>query len=70
MNQPTNTRSSTGLLPCPFCGSVDLSMLTYSKTEDKPQVQYLQCNCCLCTGPWAETESQVRVRWDVRATPV
>lgn len=59
-------RSPTGLLPCPFCGSVDLSGVE-SGTETK-RIYFVECNVCNCIGPVVENKNQARVLWDTRRT--
>lgn len=59
--------SISGRLPCPFCGSVGLSLISL---EGRPLM--IQCNACLATGPsleGASTDELARL-WDTRAEVV
>lgn len=58
-------RSRTGRLPCPFCGSVDLSLVLYG-VDKKPLL--IKCNKCGASGPLGETIEQLDALWDVRST--
>lgn len=60
-------RSFTGRLPCPFCGSIELSMVTVGE-QRTPLL--LQCNHCGSTGPQADTETRLGALWDVRAKAI
>lgn len=59
--------SATGLLPCPFCKSVQLSHVAKQATEEEPQrFLFLQCEACGATGPHGESREQQRALWGVR----
>jgi transcription elongation factor Elf1 len=64
-------RSRTGRKPCPFCGSIDLVLVTFGK-DDKPLL--LQCKSCGATGPNPNgttiDEEQLAALWDLRAKDV
>lgn len=59
--------SVTGLLPCPFCRSVDLASISMPATEDLPaRPLCITCNACGASGPIAASEDQLRALWGVR----
>lgn len=59
--------SVTGLLPCPFCRSVQLSHISIRATEDQPKRPLcVQCDTCGASGPMAASEDQQRALWGVR----
>lgn len=49
--KPQTKRSKSGLRPCPFCGCVKLTMMTFPKRGKKPEFRLLQCDDCGATGP-------------------
>jgi hypothetical protein len=51
MTKANTKRSKTGLLPCPFCGCVKLTMVSLPKRGKKPSFRLLQCDDCGATGP-------------------
>lgn len=59
--------SVSGLLPCPFCGSVKLAHVATRATEEAPeQFLFIQCDGCGATGPTTESREQQRALWGVR----
>lgn len=59
--------SATGLLPCPFCNSVELSHVAKRAEDSEPQrFLFLQCEACGATGPHGESKEQQRALWGVR----
>lgn len=59
------------ILPCPFCGSDDLSF--YSSNDNCGfQCAYISCNNCFCKGPCFcnqidhEPDNNVRKAWNDR----
>jgi hypothetical protein len=65
------SRSKTGLLPCPFCGSVDLDAISYEgKDGDGRKMAFIQCCGCHSTGPVVEEMAAARGLWDIRAEKV
>jgi hypothetical protein len=70
---PIKTASERALLPCPFCGSSDLSPATNGKL-------YVSCNACGCFGPgpqltlgnsmtqWTVREAETIGMWQARAS--
>jgi hypothetical protein len=64
--------SKTGLRPCPFCGSISLSLITYE--ENCPLT--IECNDCGTTGPVGKNKEIeqdcekriefLRMLWDIR----
>ena len=56
-------KSKTGLSPCPFCGSIELSAIIHKPDN---RVICIQCNLCRATGPHDETEETIRTLWDTR----
>lgn len=59
--------SLTGLMPCPFCGMVTLSSVSYQPPDATPKPLCIQCETCGATGPIAASHDQLRALWDVRA---
>ena len=60
--------SATGLIPCPFCGSVELSRVQYRFESGEITPLMFQCEGCAATGPVAETEEELRSKWDARVS--
>lgn len=59
--------SVTGLLPCPFCRSVDLSSVSILLDDGTRKTILIECNACGATGPISESMDQLRALWNVRA---
>lgn len=66
-------RSKTGLRPCPFCGSISLSLITFA--TNLPLT--VECNDCGATGPNdrddrdnPDREKRLRILWDTRREAV
>jgi hypothetical protein len=66
-------RSKSGLRPCPFCGGINLFLITL---KDKEQPITIECGDCGATGPNSrnpeslKTTEELRTLWDVRKTEV
>jgi len=60
--------SKTGLLPCPFCGSIELSGITIDNEGEKIPIT-ISCNECGATGPTLKggTMKAIRTAWQIRA---
>lgn len=71
MNEQADTRealgipvSQSGLKACPFCGKVDLSLVTGQG------VWFIQCENCGATGGISlKSEEDGRARWQLRVIP-
>ncbi|MBO6572113.1 MAG: hypothetical protein JJ958_06660 [Balneola sp.] len=62
--------SKTGLLPCPFCGSIELSGITIPvprADEKEKKFHFIQCEHCFCTGPNRFEMKEARHLWQTRA---
>lgn len=67
--------SKTGLLPCPFCGSTDLTGISIPQMDeeasadlDKPQAAcFVQCEHCYGNGPVRRTLKEARALWQTRS---
>lgn len=67
---PPIQRSITGRLPCPFCGSTELSLIVFG---EKQTPLMIQCKKCGASGPNSveePTEAILRALWDLRAVVV
>jgi Lar family restriction alleviation protein len=51
------------LLPCPFCGSVDLVL---SPVLDDESAVAVSCRTCCCDGPLSISEEQATEHWNQR----
>lgn len=60
-------RSVTGRLPCPFCGSVKLSLIVVGEKK-KPLL--IQCSSCGATGPTGKDIKEMDALWDMRASEI
>lgn len=56
--------SPHGNMPCPFCGSVELSLITL---REKPDHQFIQCEQCLANGPSCDGRETAAIHWNKRA---
>lgn len=53
------------LLPCPFCGSNDLT--TIFEDDFSENKKHIKCNKCWCKGPWNSTFlKEYRKSWNDR----
>lgn len=64
MNKPNDVRVSRELLPCPFCGSSDVKIVT----DDG--IHFAQCCKCEATGPTGfKRGDEGDADWNTRAQP-
>lgn len=70
--------SKTGLLPCPFCGSIHLSGIAIPEMNEDASTEpekvqaacFVQCDECYSNGPVRKTLKEARVSWQIRAEEV
>jgi Lar family restriction alleviation protein len=67
ITQQLSMLSLTGLLPCPFCGSISLTRVSRQETTGVITPLCIHCDACGATGPTAETHDKLSALWDVRA---
>lgn len=60
-------RSVSGRVPCPFCGSISLSLIVFG-ADKKPLL--IQCKKCGATGPSGKTVEEMNALWDMRASSI
>ncbi len=65
------------LLPCPFCGGMDIALRDVRAEEDgRPYAKAYWCRDCHCVGRhnhrigWSECKVSARESWNTRAPPV
>lgn len=54
-----------GNLPCPFCGSTNLSRITYTGKGEADHT-FIQCERCLAAGP-SRITADSEAAWNARA---
>jgi Lar family restriction alleviation protein len=51
------------LLPCPFCGSIDIDC---ADAGYKTDVWFVQCNNCCTTFPHFDSKEEAIIAWNTR----
>lgn len=53
-----------GLLPCPYCGGLELKIFTYDYDPDGPSWRYVHCAGCNGWGPIAAGDVKTIDAWN------
>lgn len=54
------------LMPCPFCGSVELVHTNESDIYGRGAREMIACGSCGTQGPWGMDEDDASARWNKR----
>lgn len=68
MTSELTKAAQQALKPCPFCGSTNIKVHSYSDAviNGEPDA-FAQCHDCSTTGPNGKTESEAADAWNTRA---
>lgn len=56
------------LKPCPFCGSIYITMKEHPYGSYLTPQFYLMCEHCGSQGPWSGSKNEVIKHWNTRVT--
>jgi Lar family restriction alleviation protein len=54
------------LLPCPFCGSIELVVTNEADIYNRGNREMVACGGCGTQGPWGQHEQEASFLWNKR----